>query len=173
MQIRSDNGNSIFTISNLSDVWVLINIYESDIDAVKTGQSVNITTLAYPGKIFQGVIQNISQVLDNDSKVLQARVVLPNPGNLLKPDMFCTIRMTAGKEIYGKTVKMLAVNPKAVIFSQDKYFVIQDNGKGKYTTVPVEVIRSTSKYSFVRGNLKEGDLIVTEGALLLFNELNN
>ncbi len=167
-QIRSDNGNSLFTISNLSDVWILINIYESDIEAVKVGQQVNITTIAYPDKVFQGRIENISQVIDNDSKVLQARVVLPNPGGLLKPQMFCTIKLHIEKP-----ERLLAVNPKSVIFSEDKYFVIKETGNGKYAAVPVEVIRSTSRYSYVKGDLKDGDAIVTEGALLLFNELTD
>ncbi|WP_428657820.1 efflux RND transporter periplasmic adaptor subunit [Runella sp.] len=168
MQIRSDNNNSLFTISNLSDVWVLINVYESDIQAVKMGQSVDITTLAYPDKTFHGRIENISQVVDNDSKVVQARVVLSNQNGLLKPDMFCTVKMHLEKP-----EKLLAVNPKSVIFSEDKYFVIRDNGKGKYESVPVEVVRSTSKFSYVKAALKNGDQIVTEGALLLFNELTD
>ena len=168
VQIRTDNGNPLFTISNLSDVWVLINIYESDIQAVKMGQLVNITTLAYPDKVFQGRIENIGQVIDNDSKVLQARVVLPNPNGILKPDMFCTIKLHLEKP-----EKLLAVNPKSVIFNEDKYFVIKDLGKEKYESVPVEVIKSTSKFSYVKANLKDGDRVVTEGALLLFNELTN
>ncbi|MCA0230478.1 MAG: efflux RND transporter periplasmic adaptor subunit [Bacteroidetes bacterium] len=168
MQIRPDNGNSLFTISNLSDVWVLINIYESDIQAVKVGQEVNINTLAYPDRVFQGRIDNISQVIDNDSKVLQARVVLQNPGGLLKPDMFCTVKLHIEKP-----EKLLAVNPKSVIFSEDRYFVILDKGKGNYQSVPVEVIKSTSKYSYIKANLRDGDRVVTEGALLLFNELTD
>ncbi len=168
MQIRSDNGNSLFTISNLSDVWVLINIYESDIQSVKIGQMVNISTLAYPDKVFQGRIDNISQVVDNDSKVLQARVVLSNQGGLLKPDMFCTVKLHLEKP-----ERFLAVNPKSVIFNEDKYFVIRDKGNGNYESVPVEVVKSTSKYSYLKGNLKDGDQVVTEGALLLFNELTD
>lgn len=166
-QIRSDNGNSLFTVSSLSDVWVMINIYESDIQAVKVGQEVNIVTLAYPDKVFKGIIQNISQVIDNDSKVLQARVVLPNPSGILKPDMFCTIKLHIEKP-----EKLLAVNPKSVIFSEDKYFVVQVLGKEKYKIIPVDIIKSTSKFSYVKANLKDGDQIITEGSLLLFNEIN-
>lgn len=168
MQIRSDNSDPLFTISDLNDVWVLINIYESDIQAVKTGQQVNITTLAYPDKVFTGTIANISQVVDNDSKVLQARVVLPNPGGILKPDMFCTIKLHIEKP-----EKLLAVNPIAVIFSQDKYFVIKEVKKGEYKSVPVEILKNTSKYMYVKGALEHGDKIVTEGALMLFSELTD
>jgi cobalt-zinc-cadmium efflux system membrane fusion protein len=167
MEIRSDNDNSLFTISNLTDVWIMINVYESDIDAVKVGQSVNITTLAYPDKLFKGVIQNIGQVIDNDSKVLQARVVLSNPNGILKPDMFCTVRLHIEKP-----ERLLSLNPKAVIFSADQYFVIKDLGQQQYKVVPVEVLKRTSKYNYVKGELKDGDRIVTEGALLLFNDLH-
>lgn len=166
-QIRSDNGNSLFTISSLSDVWVMVNIYESDIHSIKVGQGVNITTLAYPDKVFKGVIQNISQVVNNDSKVLQARVVLPNPSGILKPDMFCTIKLNIEKP-----EKLLAVNPKAIIFNEDKYFVVKLLGKEKYKIILVEIIKSTSKFSYVKAGLQDGDQIVTEGSLLLFNELN-
>jgi cobalt-zinc-cadmium efflux system membrane fusion protein len=167
VQIRPDNGDAIFTISNLSDVWVLINIYESDIASVKMGQQVNIQTMAYPDKIFTGTISNIGQVLDNDSKVLKARVVLQNPDGLLKPDMFCTVKLHIQKQD-----KLLAVNPKGIIFNNEHYFVIRQNANNTYEKVAVEVLKTTSKYSYVKGGLKPGDRIVTEGSLLLFNELN-
>ena len=167
VQIRPDNGDALFIISNLTDVWVLINIYESDIASVKLGQQVNIQTVAYPDKVFTGTISNIGQVLDNDSKVLKARVVLKNPGGLLKPDMFCTIKLHIEKQD-----KMLAVNPKSVIFNNEHYFVIKQISTNKYEKVPIEVLKTTSRYSYVKGALKPGEYIVTEGALLLFNELN-
>ena len=168
MQIRSDNADPLFTVSDLSDVWVLMNIYESDIQAVKQGQQVSITTLAYPGKVFTGTIDNISQVVDSETKVLQARVVLPNPGGMLKPDMFCTIRLHIEKP-----EKLLAVNPISVIFSQDRYYVIKEVKKDQYLAVPVEIVRNTSKYMYIKGALQHGDKVVTEGALMLFSELTD
>jgi membrane fusion protein, heavy metal efflux system len=168
MQIRSDNADPLFTISNLSDVWVMINIYESDIQSVKQGQQVNITTLAYPDKVFTGKIDNISQVVDNDTKVLQARVVLPNPNGMLKPDMFCTIKLHIEKP-----EKLLAVNPISVIFNQDKYYVVKEIKKNEYKSVPVEIVRNTSKYMYIKGDLQHGDKVVTEGALMLFSELTD
>ena len=168
MQIRPDNSDPLFTISDLTDVWVLINIYESDIQSVKQGSQVSITTLAYPDKVFTGTISNLSQVIDNDSKVLQARVVLANPGGLLKPDMFCNIKLQIEKP-----EKLLAVNPISVIFSQDGYFVIKEVKEGEYKTVPVEILKNTSKYMYVKGALAHGDKVVTEGALMLFSELTS
>jgi len=183
MQLRADNATPLFTISDLSRVWVLLNIYESDVASVKLGQSVTITALAYPDKTFRGTIINISSVVDADTRVLQARVELPNPGVLLKPDMFCTIHLDQAHTDQAKIGKVLAVNPKAIIFSSDQYFVIrrkpgtpeprpdQDASVG-YEVVPVKVLHSNSSYDYVVGKLKDGDQVVTQGSLLLFNDLS-
>ena len=168
MQLRPDNSTPLFTISDLSRVWILFNIYETDISVLHVGQKVDITALAYPDKQFSGTITNISNVVDADTRVLQARVELPNPNGLLKPDMFCTVSLHL--ENSGKN---LALNPKAVIFSQDKYFVVKQSSPGKYNVVPVKVMRSTPQYTYVAGNLKDGDQVVTEGSLLLFNDLTD
>ncbi|MDO7883870.1 efflux RND transporter periplasmic adaptor subunit [Hymenobacter cheonanensis] len=168
MQLRPDNSTPLFTISDLSRVWILVNVYETDVEDVKVGEQVTISALAYPDKQFTGTITNISNVVDADTRVLQARVELPNPDGLLKPDMFCTVSLHLEDSGQG-----LAVNPKSVIFSQDKYFVVKQDGPGKYRVVPVKVVRTTSQYSYVTGDLKNGDQVVTEGSLLLFNDLTD
>ncbi|HEY4935786.1 MAG TPA: efflux RND transporter periplasmic adaptor subunit, partial [Puia sp.] len=71
MMIRSDNATGLFTISDLKNVWVMANVYESNISFVKMGDSVNITTLSYPGKIFRGRIDKIMNVLDPSNKVMK------------------------------------------------------------------------------------------------------
>ena len=178
MQLRSDNTMALFTISNLARVWVLINVYESDAAAVKVGMPVIITALAYPDRTFQGKITNVSSVVDADTRVLQARVELDNPAGLLKPDMFCTI--TLSKPQAGQA---LAVNPTAVIFSNDRYYVIRrklgtaeptpdQSASVAYEVVPVKVLRSNARYRYVTGNLHDGDQVVTQGSLLLYNDLN-
>ncbi len=94
-QVRADNSQNLFTIADLSDVFVLINIYESDISNIQTGDPVKITTLSYPDKIFQGKIDKIDDMLDPDNKVVKARVKIGNPGNRLKPGMFANVTIKA------------------------------------------------------------------------------
>lgn len=173
VQLRPDNATPLFTISDLSRVWILLNVYETDIAALKVGQPVSIQAVAYPDKTFLGTITNISNAVDADTRVLQARVELANPDGLLKPDMFCNVSLNTDSP---GASKQLAVNPKAVIFSQDKYFVIKQTGPNKYDIVPVTVVSSTSSYSYVEtkpGLLKQGDQVVTEGSLLLYNDLTD
>jgi cobalt-zinc-cadmium efflux system membrane fusion protein len=182
MQLRADNTTPLFTISNLTRVWVLINVYESDAAAVKVGLPVVITALAYPDRTFQGKITNISSVVDADTRVLQARVELNNPDGLLKPDMFCTITLSQAQTGQPQTGQALAVNPTAVIFSNDQYYVIrrkpgtpeprpEQNAGVAYEVVPVKVLRSSARYRFVTGDLHDGDKVVTQGSLLLYNDL--
>jgi cobalt-zinc-cadmium efflux system membrane fusion protein len=151
----------------------MLNVYESDIESLKLGYQVSINALAYPDKTFTGTITNISNAVDPDTRILQARVELANPDGLLKPDMFCTVSLNLSKTTASK---QLAVNPKAVIFSQDKYFVIKQTGPNKYAVVPVTVVTASSQYSYVEtkpGLLKAGDQVVTEGSLLLYNDLTD
>jgi membrane fusion protein, heavy metal efflux system len=86
--IRNDNADNLFTIGDISDVWVWANVYESDISRVKEGYKASITTLAYPGKSFIGIIDKVNQVLDPITKVMKIRIRLPNNQSLLKPEMF-------------------------------------------------------------------------------------
>jgi cobalt-zinc-cadmium efflux system membrane fusion protein len=119
MMIRSDNATGLFTISDLKNVWVMANVYESNISFVKMGDSVNITTLSYPGKIFRGKIDRIMNVLDPSNKVLKLRIVLANPGYLLKPEMFASVVVNTTDN-----KKMLSIPSSALIFDHSQYYLI-------------------------------------------------
>ena len=90
MQLRPDQGEEIFTVSGLEHVWVMADVYESDISKVAEGASVHITTLAYPGKVFSGNIDKVYHMLNTESKTMNVRVKLCNEDYLLKPGMFTT-----------------------------------------------------------------------------------
>ena len=168
MQLRPDSSTPLFTISDLSRVWVLLNVYETDVEDVKVGEPVTITALAYPDRQYTGTITNISNVVDADTRVLQARVELPNPDGLPKPDTFCTVKLHLEGGGEG-----LALNPKSVIFSQDNCFVVKQEDPGKYRIVPVRVVQTTSQYTYVTGSLHNGDQVMMEGNLLMFSNLTD
>jgi cobalt-zinc-cadmium efflux system membrane fusion protein len=166
-ELRPDNGEAMFIISNLKNVWILANVYETDIPTIHAGQPVEVKTLSYPDKVFQGTISNISNVLDANSRVMKVRIEMKNTDGLLKPDMFATVHLHLAQ-----SEKMLAVPLKAVVFDNDSYFVIISRN-GKYEKHLVEVLKNTSKNAFLKGDLKPGDTVVTEGSLLLYNELSS
>ncbi|QKZ12174.1 efflux RND transporter periplasmic adaptor subunit [Spirosoma sp. KUDC1026] len=172
--LRSDNQNPLYTISSLQKIWVLANVYEEDIPEVKQGESVDIQVLAYPNKTFRGTISNVSSVLDEQARVLKVRIVLDNPDGLLKPDMFATIHVHLPNRSTPGSDQALAVAQKAVVFDRDHYYVIVQTGRDKYEAREVKVLKNTTRYAFVTGgNLKPGDIVVTEGSLLLYNDLTD
>ena len=81
-------GTKLYTVADLSKVWVNLDAYESDILWLRYGQEVDIETEAYPGETFKGRISFISPVLDNKSRTVKVRVDVPNGDGKLKPDMF-------------------------------------------------------------------------------------
>jgi cobalt-zinc-cadmium efflux system membrane fusion protein len=166
MDIRSDNTNPLFTISDLKTVWVMANVYETDISRVYKGMSVFVKTLAYPDKEFPGHVSNINSTIDHDAKVLRVRIQIQNPDGLLKPDMFASITLD-----HPLNRSALAVNPKAIVFDNNLYYVITVKGK-KLERKEVKIISKTSRYTFVQGALAHGDHVITEGSLLVYNSMN-
>ena len=167
-QIRPDNAGNIFTISNLKKVWVTADVYENDISAVKVGQPVVITTMSYPDREFNGTISNIGNVLDKSSRVLKVRVELDNNEGLLKPDMFAVIKLKTQL-----TGKLMAVKPRSLIFDSDHYYVVVAKSDTNFEVREVEVVRNTSRFAYIKKGINPGDEVVTEGSLLIYNELKD
>ncbi|MDQ2770473.1 MAG: efflux RND transporter periplasmic adaptor subunit [Bacteroidota bacterium] len=97
MHFNPSQLQSAFTIVGLDSVWVMANVFEADLDQVRRGQPVEITTLSYPGQPLRGRIDQVFNLLDPASKVLKVRCTLANPGHLLKPGMHAQVRMLAAQ----------------------------------------------------------------------------
>ncbi|MDE1193092.1 MAG: efflux RND transporter periplasmic adaptor subunit [Arachidicoccus sp.] len=168
MAVRADNSSNLFTISDLNTVWVMANVYESNISYVKNGDSVNITTLSYPGKIFRGKIDKIMNVLDPDSRVMKVRIVMNNPGYLLKPQMFASVSVD-----YSENKKYLAVPSSSLVFADNQNYVLIYNSPSDIVIVPVQVIGTKGNNTFISGNVQEGQHIIATEALLIYQQLNS
>ncbi|MDB4999925.1 MAG: efflux transporter periplasmic adaptor subunit [Mucilaginibacter sp.] len=164
--IRPDNSNSLFTISNMKDVWIWANVFESDIAKVKKGYSARITTLAYPDKVFNGKVDEISSVLDPDNKVMKVRVALNNSEMLLKPEMFTNVVIS--NEEGSSSV---AIPQTAVIFDNSKSFVIVYNSKCNLQVREVSPIKTVDSTTYISTGLKPGDKVISKSQLLLYNAL--
>lgn len=167
-QVRTDNNTNLFSIADLSDVYVLINIYESDISNVQVGDPVKITTLSYPDKTFTGKIDKIYDMLDPDNKVVKARVKIENPGNKLKPQMFANVIIKAKS---GESLP--EVNTRGLIFDSDKYYVIVVDGKAKVHIQQIDIAKRVEDRAYIRAGLKAGDRIVASRQLYLFESLKD
>lgn len=161
-QIVQAGTTQCFTISDLSTVWVLVNVYERDLAFVHAGDSVEIRTESYP-TIFKGKISYLGAALDPSSRTLQARIVTDNPGGKLKKDMFVTASVQAGQ-----LQNVLAVPDSAVLRdAENEPYVYIASAQNQFARRQVTIGPSQDGKTQVLTGLKQGDQVVAEGALFL------
>lgn len=166
--IRPDNTNAVFTISDLKNVWIWANVYESNIGNIHLGDDVSVTTLSYPGRIFKGKVDKMLNALDPTTKVMKVRVVIPNPNYDLKPQMFASI-VIANPE----NTNAISVSSKALIYDNSRYYVIVYNGHGDASITPVEVLNSLGDKTYLKSGVKDGDQVISSQAIQIYGELNS
>ena len=170
MAIRPDNTTNLFTISDLKNVWVIANVYESNIPYVKMGDSVQVTTISYPDKVFSGKVEKIMNVLDPTNKVMKVRIVLNNPGYLLKPEMYANVTVLSKAE--GNS-KMLCVPSRSLIFDNSQYYVLVYKSNSDIQIRPVIVANAAGDKTYIQGGLQDGEKIIATNALLIYQQLNS
>jgi len=119
-----DNSPNLFTISDLSHVWIVCDVYENDLPAVRVGDTAEIHLTAYPDRVLKGRISNISAVLDPNIRTAKVRIEVGNPG-VLRVGMFVTAMF------HGQTKQQRAVVPASAILhlhDRDWVYVSAENG---------------------------------------------
>ncbi|MFT3705165.1 MAG: efflux RND transporter periplasmic adaptor subunit [Agriterribacter sp.] len=165
-QVRSDNNAGLFTVADLSVVWVIASVYESDIDKIHTGDQVTVNTLSNASKNYTGVIDKIYDVLDPASRTMKVRITMNNPSVELKPEMFATVT------VKGKSAgRMLSIPSKAVVLDNSKQYVVVKNNN-RLQIKGIKVIKRIGDKSFIDG-LSEGDQVVTNSQVFLYEALNS
>jgi membrane fusion protein, heavy metal efflux system len=161
-QVMQAGQTQAFTISDMSDVWVLANVYQGDLAYVKMGDNVTVQTDAYPDT-FHGKISYISAALDPNTRTLQARVVVDNPGEKLKKDMYCTVTVTAG------SVANAVAVPDAAVLRDDENepFVYVMTGSNQFGRRSVGIGQSQNGQTQILKGLSVGEMVVGNGALFL------
>ncbi len=161
-QVVQAGQTQCFTISDMSTVWVLVNVYQSDLAWVRAGDPVTIRSDAYPDK-FQGKISYVGAALDPNTRTLQARIVTANPGEKLKKDMYVTALVQAG------VIKdALAVPDSAVLHdAENRPFVYVATGQNQFERRLVTVGEPTDGSVQIASGLRTGDRVVADGSLFL------
>lgn len=168
MQLRSDNDESLFTVGQISDVWVMANVTESDIPRIKPGMPANVRTISYPNEVFKGTVDKIYNVLDPETKAMHIRIRLANVGFKLKPEMHATVTLS-----YEEGQNMTAIPSKSVIFDRSKYWVMVFNSRSSIEARPVDVHSTLTNTTYVQDGLKDGETIISKNQLLIYNALND
>jgi membrane fusion protein, heavy metal efflux system len=126
-----DNSPNLFTIADLSSVWILCDVYENDLASVHLGETVEIRLNAYPDRVLAGRISNISPILDPNMRTTKVRIEVHNPG-LMKIGMFVSATFHARKE------ETHAVVPSsAILHLHDRDWVYIPDGEKKFRRVDV------------------------------------
>jgi cobalt-zinc-cadmium efflux system membrane fusion protein len=168
MTIRADNSDHLFTIAEIDRVWVVANVFESDIAKVQPGMDAEVTTLSYPDKKFFGKVDKILSVLDPDTKTMSIRITLDNPEYLLKPEMVAMVKLHMEEP-----ESMPAIPSDAVIFDKNKNYVMVYHDRANVETREVAIYRATDDETYVTHGLHAGDIIISRNQLFVYDELND
>jgi len=165
----------LFTVADLSEVWVLANIPEKDITFIRadTGaekpgveQLVEVLVTAYPGEVFRGKITYVGDVLEGATRTMNLRLELPNPHRKLKPEMYATIRVHSLPE-----QAVLIVPEGAVQRERDRRFVFVQRDAHTFEARDVTLGESNGEAVKILDGLQEGEAVVVKGAYVLKSEL--
>jgi membrane fusion protein, heavy metal efflux system len=161
-QVVQAGQTQAFTISDLSTVWVLANVYQADLASVRSGDDVSVQTDAYPGT-FHGRISYVSPALDPNTRTLQARIVVDNPGEKLKRDMYCTVTVSAGS-----ISNAIAVPDSSVLRDDNNQpFVYAAIGANQFGRRDVEIGQSENGQTQILKGISVGERVVGDGSLFL------
>lgn len=173
MELRSDDPENLFTISNLDHVWVMANVYESDLANVHEGDPARITTLSYPDHVYQGRIDKVFNVLDPDSKTEKVRITLLNQndgpgGKTLKPEMFANVSVQ-----YAGHDQRVAIPANAIVFANSRNFVVIANAQNQPVVREVDPFKTVGAVTYLNRGVKAGERVVTQNQLLIYSALGN
>lgn len=159
-------NNNLYTIADLSRVWLYADVYEYELPWVAEGQRALVDLSYLPGRTFEGLVTYVYPFLDPKTRTARVRIELENPDLILKPDMFANVNIeTETRE------GVLAVPDEAVIRSGRRSLAIVALGEGRFEPREIGLgIDSGSGWLEVRDGLEDGELVVTSGQFLIDSE---
>lgn len=152
---------SIFTVADLSTLWIEANLFEKDLGRVRVGATASVTVSAYPGEMFKGRLTYISSTVNKETRAVQARVEVPNSDGRLKPEMFATAAIDTAATLKALTLPqeaVLLVNGQAMAFVQEA---------GEFEPRAVETGDRIGGRIVIKSGIREGEQVVIKGAYAL------
>lgn len=160
---------NLFTITNLSSVWVSIDLYQKDVRKVHKDQAVEATCDAYPGKTFKGRVTYVGKVLVEETRTLEARVELDNQAGLLKPGMYVTANIADNEDEHAK--EMVAVPLSSIQRIGEVPLVFIAKAPGLYERRAVTLGQRFGDWQEVLVGVAAGESVVTDGSFTIKSEL--
>jgi membrane fusion protein, copper/silver efflux system len=159
-------GEELYTIADLSDVWVEAQLREEDAGRVGIGATATLQFTSYPGRVFSGRVTYIDPMLGEQARTVKARITVPNSDGRIKPGMYATVILNSS------TQSALTVPRSAVVQTGERALVFVDLGNGKLNAQPVRLGRTGGEYVEVLSGLTSGQRVVTSAQFLIDSESN-
>lgn len=159
-------GQPLYTIADLSRVWVQAELREADAGTVREGSPATVEFAAFPGRPLQGQVSYLQPVLQEQARTLRARIVLPNRDGRIRPGMYATVRLSAPERT------ALTVPASALVRTGERTLVFVDLGGGRLHPQEVETGRVAGDAAEVLSGLEPGQRVATSAQFLLDSESN-
>jgi membrane fusion protein, copper/silver efflux system len=166
--MRFAAGDPLYRLADLSTVWLVANVFEQDLGAVREGQRAKATVTAYPGAAFTGTVSFVYPSVSPETRTAKVRIEIANPDGRLKTDMSANVELTAG----AAEGPVLAVPDSAVLNSGTRQVVLVDRGEGRFEPKEVTLGAAADGYYEVRSGLDAGDPVVVGANFLIDAEAN-
>ncbi|MFZ2949704.1 MAG: efflux RND transporter periplasmic adaptor subunit [Desulfuromonadaceae bacterium] len=163
----SDPSKSLYTVADLSSVWVMVDINEKDLAKVRKGQTAIVSIGAFPDLKLKGRITYIADLVDEATRTVKARIEVANPGRKLKPEMFATVELALAAD----APPVLAVPEDALQDLDGKKVVFVAENETEFAARPVQTGRSASGLVEIVSGLKEGENYAIKGSFILKSEV--
>ena len=161
-----ETQQKLFTVADLSDLWVVGNVPEKDVQFIRKDQKVDVIVSAYPHAIVPGTITYVGDVLDPATRTMRLRVTVLNPDRLLKPEMFATVRVYVAATTDALTVPLAAVQNGPV----GKMVFVQ-KGTNDFDVRMVKLGEEQGEVVTVLDGVTVGEQVVTKGSFVLKSEM--
>ena len=161
-------GEPLYRIANLGSVWVIADLFEQDLGAIRPGQTATVTVDAYPGTAFVGKVDFIYPTITQETRTAKLRIVISNAAGRLKPGMYAKVTFEAPLG----AAPILAVPDSAVLDSGNRQIVLIDLGQGRFEPRDVKLGSHAAGYYEVLGGLKAGENIAVGANFLIDAESN-
>jgi RND family efflux transporter MFP subunit len=161
-------GEALYRIADLSSLWLQAEVYEQDLASIAPGQEAVVRVNAYPDKLFRGKVAFVYPTVTAETRTARVRIELPNPGRLLKPDMYASVELA----IRQRGEKRLTVSDSAVLNSGTRQIVLVQRGEGLYEPREVTLGQRGEGVVEVLEGVKEGETVVVSANFLIDAESN-
>jgi len=165
--VQPGNGSAPYTVADISTMWMVANVAESDSPAFRVGQEVRVTVMAHPGRVFEGRISTIASTVDPTTHRVLVRSEIDDPKHELRSGMFANFVIRTGDP-----VRSVAVPVDGLVREGDGTMTVWVTAdRRRFTMRAVKVGLQRDGYYQILENLQPGELVATEGALFLSNAL--